>query len=105
MKTGDEIAARILERIGRIYEAPQSAAYTLGELEALLNELHWLYADAVDRVDDYVRHFPGIQNSNVWPWRCWREQHLPFDSREQASEVIARWQQFDAALGVRPQTR
>ena len=102
MKSAQQIVDRILEQIQHLYREPQFAVYTLGELEALLWQLHWQYADAIGRLDDLCRLLSSETTEKFRQWEAWRVSHCPFDLPSEAAAVIARWQTFDRSFGIAP---
>jgi len=103
MKAAPEIVSTIAVMIHSVYEAPQNAVRDVGELDAVLYTLHWLYADAVGQLDDFVRvrwtHFErdvcGFQAKLAK-----KESHISVDCRTDGWEFIDEWKRLDVELGI-----
>src|SRR4029450_10299608 len=103
MKSADEMRATLLQNIRQLYDEPQMAVYTLGELEAVLCTLHRLYADSTCRLDDHAR-ISGreyqVKPNDFLQYLHLRKKHRPFELAEEAADVVKRWQMFDNEFGI-----
>src|SRR6476620_10327836 len=100
MESAAQIAERIRRRIHQLYNEPQFAAYTVGELDALIGELPWLLAAATGRLKDYVRLMGNDRPEELRRREDWRKVHKPFEVPDEVADVVEWWKRFDLAYGL-----
>jgi len=103
MKAAPEIVSTIAGMIRQVYAAPENGVRDVGELDAVLYILHWLYADSVGQLDDFVRvlwnHFER-DPSGFLALLAKKESHVPVDCPQDGSQFIDEWKRLDVELGI-----
>jgi hypothetical protein len=104
MKSAEKIIESLLNRIAMLYAAPQQQAWTMCGLDGLLYQLHWLHADATDRLDEFVAARMALFKSDLTDWRqvhASAEFHAIVEQRHEFEPIISEWRKLDEMLGIR----
>ena len=106
MKSADQIVEGLLHGIAELYNEPQNSAYTLCGLDGLLFQLHWLYADATDRLDEFTKARMAVFESDLTGWqRVHRSSdfHRVIDEPGEFRWIVDEWKKLDDVFGIRPE--
>lgn len=100
MNAADSAVELISRRIQQLRSEPDLVVRDLGELDAILFELHWLKANLIDRIDDFVaamkvKHGDSRQFADLLGVI---QSHEPVNSPN-AAIVFESWDRFNAQFG------
>ena len=102
MKTAEEIAQQFLARIAQLYGEPERCVRDFHALDAVLFEVHWQYANAMNQMDRFVAvrfNYFKESVSQFLKLQGLIEKHQPIDSAGDAKELIEYWSRLDNLLG------
>jgi hypothetical protein len=98
--TSDQILDLIATRIVNLYREPQMSVGDVGELDAVLFELHWLHAHASGTIDNFVSFFSRESKNDFLNRLEFSRSHRSLCEPGVASEIVEWWQRFDNSLGL-----
>jgi hypothetical protein len=103
MNSKEYVLSLIRDRIRQIYAEPESVARDIGELDAVLFQLHWIYAKALDKMSSFVdcrwQVFEQLGEAAVKTLYR-KDQHKLIHSKSDAVDIIAEWQRLDDMFGT-----
>jgi hypothetical protein len=100
MMTAEEIVHLIRERIGAIYALPNTYVGDLGELDGALFQLHWLFAQATGRMDDFVAAAEDESSERFLRYMAITQSHRAIGASDETPEIIERWKARGARIGL-----
>jgi len=100
--TAEEILNVIRTQISRLGEDTYTYVSDLGELDAVLGNLHWLYATATGRLDDYCKASLAELETPDEFFRCRQlaESHEAVGETEGTRAILERWKKRGRAIGL-----
>jgi hypothetical protein len=98
--SAEEILAVIRSRINQLDRDTQFQVGDLGELDSLLFNLHWLYAKATGRVDDFVEAARNEPTSDFLRYQQLTDSHEMVHESEGTQVLLDRWKKRGRAIGL-----
>ena len=98
--TAEEIVTLIRETIGNIYSLPYTYVGDLGELENELFTLHWLYAHATERIDDFVAAVRNEPREQFLQFLALKQSHEAIGASDGTQQIIDRWKARGQLIGL-----
>ena len=98
--TAEEIVDLICDRIRNIYSLPYTYVGDLGELDGALFQLHWLYAHATGRVDDFVAAAQDESPNQFLHYQALTRSHEAIGASDATHQIIERWRGRGVRIGL-----
>jgi len=100
--SADEILNVIRTQISRLDHDTYNYVGDLGELDAVLATLHWLYATATGRLDEYCQASLAETErpEEFLRYKQLAESHEPVGETEGTRAILNRWKKRGRAIGL-----
>jgi hypothetical protein len=100
--TAEEILNVIRDQVSSLDKDTCTYVGDLGELDAVLAKLHWLYATATNRLDDYCKASLAETKSpaEFLRWKQLAESHEAVGETEGTRAILERWKRRGRAIGL-----
>jgi hypothetical protein len=100
--TAEEILNVIRTHITQLEVDTYTYVGDLGELDAVLAKLHWLYATATGRLDDYCKASLAEceRPEDILRYKQLTESHEAVGASEATRTILERWKRRGRAIGL-----
>ena len=100
--TADEILNVIRTQISRLDNDTNTYVSDLGELDAVLAKLHWLFATATGRLDEYCKASLAETErpEEFLRYKQLAESHEPVGETEGTRAILNRWKKRGRSIGL-----
>ncbi len=100
MMTAEEIVDLYRETIRNMYSLPHTYVRDLGELDHALSQLHWLYAHATARMDDFVAAEKSEPRELFLRFVALTQSHEAIGESDATQQIIDRWKARGHFIGL-----